>query len=57
MKKLIALMLVVVLTSAGCGVAEYALSDINDWDLSACARGFSTCIELVQDNQDKIFSE
>ncbi|KKM95015.1 hypothetical protein LCGC14_1192460 [marine sediment metagenome] len=39
----------------GCSAAEFLLSDISGWDFSACVDGFSTCRELLEDNQDKIF--
>jgi len=41
-------------SSAGCSVAEFALSDIRGWDLGACVDGFPTCWRLFWDNADQI---
>lgn len=38
---------------SGCDLLEDAVSDINDWDVSACVDGFGTCWELFWDNSDK----
>ena len=34
---------------------ENQLMDVGGWDLSACVDGFSTCSELVTDNQEQFF--
>lgn len=59
MRKLAAmcLMVLLVLPLGGCildGTAEWALTDISGWDLSACWSGFGTCYELFTDNQEMI---
>jgi hypothetical protein len=36
------------------GTAEWALTDISGWNLSACWSGFGTCRELFMDNQERI---
>ena len=36
------------------GPAEWALTDISGWNLSACWSGFGTCYELFTDNQERI---
>lgn len=38
-------------------VLENSLTNINNWDLSACVNGFDTCFELFQDNRDQIVGE
>lgn len=42
---------------SGCGVAEFALSDVNGWDYSACVSSFNNfgvCNEFFWDNFDII---
>ncbi len=50
----------VILLSSGCSLTdrifEGVLSDVEGWDLSACVDGFSTCVELITDNQDKFIT-
>ena len=53
----VACLLLASLLLGGCvldGPAEWALTDISGWDLSACWSGFGTCRELFTDNQQRI---
>jgi len=57
-KTLIGLVFVIVMCmSSGCKATDWilegVLSDVEGWDLSACASKLSVCIELFTDNQDK----
>ncbi len=42
------------LSLSGCGVVEGLLSDVDGYDLSACAAAPTVCIELALDNIDKV---
>lgn len=54
MKNLIYVLMAFLLVSiSGCSVAEWAVSDIAGWNLSACISGYDTCLELFWDNMDK----
>jgi len=52
MKKKMFLCIALLLVS-GCGALEYAASDVNDWDVSACVDGFDVCWDLFWDNSEK----
>lgn len=54
MRKIKLIVLSLLLSLSGCGVAEGLLSDVDGWDLSACASAPTVCIELAWDNIDKI---
>ncbi len=58
MKFLRSLMVGGLMFASGCGIVEFALTDLNGWDLSACAGGgFDVCWELFTDNEDNIFGQ
>ena len=57
MKKIILTLLIGIFVFSGCGITEWATSDINGWDFSACFSSFtnfSVCNELFWDNYDII---
>lgn len=40
---------------SGCGVIESSMTNVYEWDLSACTGGgFDVCFELFTDNSGKI---
>lgn len=57
MKKVsVSLMSMMLYLCCGCNLLESLVSNVDDWDLSACVSGFSTCWELYWDNSDKFDS-
>ncbi len=43
----------IVILCSGCNIAEYSVSNVRGWNLSACVSGFDTCRELYEDNESK----
>ncbi len=52
--KVVLFILTICILCTGCKLIEDSLTNINNWDLSACYDGFSICWELFSDNSDKI---
>lgn len=60
MKVLVIFALLLLILCNGCDLFSIPLTNINGWDLSACAEGFGlsdVCIDLFTDNADKILGE
>jgi hypothetical protein len=59
MKKFTLLLALSIVVLTGCDLAEWTLSDVYDWNLSACGESFDsfgTCWQLYWDNADRLVS-